>query len=118
MSDTLTTTEWINDCRTTHAAATDVLLRNRYELERETDLAKADIVAIESAHRNFPRALSAIDKVKAKHQPVMSDDLGVPVRTGRRAKLVCSTCRGDFCGYAEFPCPTIEAIEDETLTMG
>lgn len=56
-------TEWIRERRRIHELGNDVLLRNSYELERETDLGIRDAKAVEDAHNTFPRALTAIEKV-------------------------------------------------------
>ncbi|MGO1755869.1 MAG: hypothetical protein ACTHZ6_16170 [Brevibacterium aurantiacum] len=61
MSDTVKS--WIEERRRIHELGNDVLLRNSYELERETDLGVRDAKAVEDAHNTFPRALTAIEKV-------------------------------------------------------
>lgn len=55
--------EWLKERRRIHELGNDVLLRNSYEIERETDLGIRDAKAVEDAHNTFPRALTAIEKV-------------------------------------------------------
>lgn len=89
-----------------HGRGNDVLLRNAYELNRETDLVPSDTAAIADAHTSLPDLVAALSKVLALHAET---ETGVDLGEGRREPDYCATC----AVYS--PCPTATAI---TRTLG
>lgn len=107
MSDTVKT--WIEERRTIHTKATDVLLRNSYELERETDLSQGDTLAIEDAYNMFPRALDSLNKVLELHKPFeWSFGYGPVYSCEECSRLGGNPGKED---EAEWPCATVQTIE-------
>ena len=78
-------TEWIKERRRIHELGNDVLLRNSYELERETDLGIRDAKAVEDAHNTFPRALTAIEKVLEQTEFMETDAETLSLKSQDRA---------------------------------
>lgn len=77
--------EWLKERRRIHELGNDVLLRNSYELERETDLGIRDAKAVEDAHNTFPRALTAIEKVLEQTEFMETDAETLSLKSQDRA---------------------------------
>lgn len=66
-------TEWLKKRRRIHELGNDVLLRNSYELERETDLGIRDAKAVEDGFNNLPALLTAVENVLEQAEFMKTD---------------------------------------------
>lgn len=78
-------TEWIRERRRIHELGNDVLLRNSYELERETDLGIRDAKAVEDGFNNLPALLTAIEKVLEQTEFMETDAETLSLKSQDRA---------------------------------
>lgn len=97
--------EWLKERRAIHELGNDVLLRNSYELERETDLGIRDAKAVEDGFNTLPTLLTAVENVLKLHTETVHGECAICFE--------CTYNDGYEVDYSPFdyPCPTVQAIE-------